>query len=94
MFLGKGILKICNKFTEKHPCRSATLIKLQSSFIETALQHGCFPVNLMHIFRTPFPKNTSGGLLLDFSFEVLTEDTVANAIKNLPTGYCCMTAQN
>ena len=24
----------------------------------------CFPVNLLHIFRTPFYKNTSGGLLL------------------------------
>ena len=27
-------------------------------------EHGCFPVNLLHIFRTPFPKNTSGWLLL------------------------------
>ena len=29
-----------------------------------ALQHGGSPVNLLHIFRTPFPKNTSGWLLL------------------------------
>ena len=29
-----------------------------------ALRHGCSPVNLLHIFRTPFPENTSGGLLL------------------------------
>ena len=28
------------------------------------LRHGCSPVNLLHIFRTLFPKNTSGGLLL------------------------------
>ena len=27
-------------------------------------QYGCSPVNLLHIFRTPFSKNTSGGLLL------------------------------
>ena len=27
-------------------------------------QHGYSPVNLLHIFRTPFPKNISGGLLL------------------------------
>ena len=28
------------------------------------LPHGCSPLNLLHIFRTPFSKNTSGGLLL------------------------------
>ena len=39
-------------------------IKLQSNFIEIALWHGCSPVNLLHIFRTPFPRNTSGWLLL------------------------------
>ena len=34
-------------------------------FIEIALRHGCSPVNLLHIFRTPFPRNAFGGLLLD-----------------------------
>ena len=29
-----------------------------------ALQHGCSPVNLLHIFRTPFPKKTFGELPL------------------------------
>ena len=29
------------------------------NFIEITLQHGCSPVNLQHIFRTPFTKNTS-----------------------------------
>ena len=28
------------------------------------LKHGCSPVNLLHIFKTLFPKNTSRGLLL------------------------------
>ena len=28
-------------------------------------QHGYSPVNLLHIFRTPFPKNNSEGLLLN-----------------------------
>ena len=28
------------------------------------IRHGCSPVNLLHIFRTPFPKNTPGRLLL------------------------------
>ena len=38
----------------------------QSNFIEMALRYGCSPVNLLHIFRTPFNKNTSGWLLLSF----------------------------
>ena len=38
-------------------------IKLQSNFIKITLQHGCFPVNLVHISRTPFDQNTSGELL-------------------------------
>ena len=38
--------------------------KLQSNFIEIALRHGCSPVNLLHIFRTPFHENTSAWLLL------------------------------
>ena len=44
-------------------------IALQSHFcFEIALRHGCSPVNLLHIFRTPFPKNTSGGRLLFGAF--------------------------
>ena len=56
VFLRKGVLKICSKFTGEQPRRSMISIKL--------LRHGCSPVNLLHIFRTPFPKNTSGGLFL------------------------------
>ena len=32
---------------------------------EIALRHGCSPVNLLHTFRAPFSKNTSGWLLLN-----------------------------
>ena len=32
--------------------------------IEITLQHECSPLNLLHIFGTRFPKNTSGELLL------------------------------
>ena len=35
-----------------------------SKVIEIALRHGCSPVNLLHIFRAPPPKNTSRRLLL------------------------------
>ena len=31
---------------------------------QLAHRHGCSPVNLLHIFRTPFPGNISGWLLL------------------------------
>ena len=64
MFLGKGVLKICRKFTREHPCRSVISINLQINFIKNTLRHGCSPVNLLHIFRTLFLKNTSGWLLL------------------------------
>ena len=36
----------------------------QSNFIEIVLRHGCSPENLLHIFRAPFPANTSGWLPL------------------------------
>ena len=39
-----------------------------ANFIEMTLRHGCSPVNLLHIFRTPFPRNTSGWLLLFFVY--------------------------
>ena len=44
---------MCSKFTGEHPCRN-----------KIALRHGYSPVYLLHIFRTHFPKNTFGGLLL------------------------------
>ena len=50
VFLGKGVLKICSRFTGEHPCRSAISKKLQSDFIEITLRHECSPVNLLHIF--------------------------------------------
>ena len=63
-FLGKGVPKICSKFTGENPCRSEISIKLESNFIEIKLRYECSPVNLLRIFRAPFPKNTVGGLLL------------------------------
>ena len=65
VFLRKGVLRISSKFTGEHPCQSAILIMLQGNFIEIALRHGCSPVNLLDIFRTPFPKHSPGGLLLN-----------------------------
>ena len=56
----KKCSEICSKFTGEQPCRSGISIKLYST-----LRHGCSPVNLLYIFRTPFPKNTSGWLILN-----------------------------
>ena len=67
MFLRKGVLKICSKFKGEPPCQKVILIKLQSNFIEIILRHGCSPVNLLHIFRTPSHKNTSGRLVSDLA---------------------------
>ena len=55
----KGVLKIYFKFTEEHPCRSVLI----RTFIVIALWHGCSPVNLLHIIRTLFYKNTNEGLI-------------------------------
>ena len=63
VFLGKDVLKICSTFTGEPPCRSVISIKLQSNFIEMTLRRGCCPVNLLYIFRKPFPKNISGQLV-------------------------------
>ena len=49
MFLVKGVLKICSKFTGDLPC----------NFIEITLRHGYSIVNLLHIFGTLFTKKTS-----------------------------------
>ena len=65
VFLGKGVLKIFSKFTGENPCRKVISIKLLCNFTEIAIWHGCSPVNLLHIFRTPFSKNTFGQLLLE-----------------------------
>ena len=64
VLLGKGVLKICSKLPGEHPCRSVISIKLQSDFVEIKLWYRCSPVNLLHIFRTNFSRNISGGQLL------------------------------
>ena len=69
VFLGKGVLKIRSRCRGENPCQSALSIKLLCNFIEITLQNGCSPVNLWHIFRTPFLKNTSEWLLLKLDNE-------------------------
>ena len=95
VFLVKVVLKICNKFKREHPCRSLISIKPLGNFNYITLQHGCSHVNMLHIFRTPFPKKTSDRLLLYILLKwVLAKPRRRNAlsfkqwkIKDLSTKY-------
>ena len=55
-------IPICD-FNKVYRC--VISIKLLWNFVEIALWHGCSPVTFLNIFRTSFPKNNSGGLLLN-----------------------------
>ena len=68
VFIRKGVLKLCRKFTGEHPYQSVISIQLLYNFIEIALRHRCSPVNLLHNFRTPCPKNSSWWVLLHWIF--------------------------
>ena len=74
VFFRKGVLKICSKFTGEHSCRSLISINLQSNFIEITIWHGCSPVILLHIFRTPFLEHlwtaTSEPSLLVYRYSI------------------------
>ena len=80
VFLRKGVVKICSKVTGKHPCRSVILIKLLCNFIEITLRHGFSPVNLLHTFRTTFPENTFGWLLLLFPNKIAARDSCEHTL--------------
>ena len=59
----RGVLKkMCSENTQQIYRRTSMP---KCDFNKIALQHRCSPVNLLHIFRTPFPRNAFGGLLLD-----------------------------
>ena len=61
VLLGKGVLKICSKFTAEHPSWSAISIKLQSNFIEITLRHWCSPVNCCIFSEHLFLRTRLGG---------------------------------
>ena len=56
--------------------------------LQIPVRHWCSPVNLLHIFRTPFPKNTSGWLLLHISIS-----SELNFVANGQTSYVIMLVQ-
>ena len=51
--------------------------------IEIALRRGCSPVNLLHIFRTPFCRNTSGWLLLNTADLKITLNVMIHSMNIL-----------
>ena len=62
--------------------------KVVKQTIEITLSHGCSPVNLLHIFRTPFRRNTYRGLPLligtILSIKYIINSMVKTAKKNKP----------
>ena len=40
LFLRKGVLKICNKFTREYPCRSAISVKLLATLLKSHFSMG------------------------------------------------------
>ena len=75
LMLWKIVWSVC---PQKHPSRGVLIKRCSENmqqiywrkpmpeydFKKVAFWHGCSPVNLLRNFRTPFPKNTSGQLLL------------------------------
>ena len=62
-----------HKIYRKTPMpRNVISIKLQDNFQEIAHRYWCYLVNLLHIFRTPFYKNTYRGMLLMITFFLTT----------------------
>ena len=47
----------------EHPCQSLISVKLLFNFVEIALRHGYYAVNLLHIFKTSFYTKIYGRLL-------------------------------
>ena len=68
--------------------RRADMPKLLCNFIKIKLRHGCSPVNLLHIFRTPFPKNTSGWLLLIVVLKIVSHLLMLKVRSSLPDVFC------
>ena len=78
VFLRKHVRKICIKFT------GAPMLKCDFNKV---LRDGCSPVNLLHIFRTPFPKNTAKWLLLKLLKDPVNWiDSFAKKIKHPTLG--------
>ena len=59
-----------------------------SIFIEITLRYGCSPVNLLHFFRTTFPKNTSSWLILICLVDMFSYTTRWGFLKCFVLTFC------
>ena len=51
------------------------------NFIEITLCHGSSSVNLLHIFRTTFPKNTCGGIFLKIQSRLVIKTKIIQSLS-------------
>ena len=65
----RGVLKKWCSENMQQIYRRTPMPKCDFNKVEITLRHGCSPVNLLHIFRTPCPRNTSKWLLVRFQNE-------------------------
>ena len=73
VFLGKGVPKICYKFTGEHQYRNVISIKLQNIIKEQTMS---LPVNFAIFPKTSLSQKTSGRLLLNGSLNKKTKEIV------------------
>ena len=73
-FFRGGLQKGCSENMQQI-YRRTPMPKCDFNKVAKQLRHECSPVNLLHIFRTPFLKNSSGWLLLTFG--VIQVSTIA-----------------
>ena len=90
---GLSVIEVfCWFNNQKQPCRGALIkrssVNMQQIYRRTpmpkydfALRHRCSPVNLLNIFRTPFPMNTSR--LLPLNKQVQNLKTVYQNVPRL-----------
>ena len=78
----KGVLRNFPKFTENHLSLSLFFTKVvglrSATLLKKRLWDRCFPVNLAKFLIIPFLQNTSGRLLLEKVFQVISQDSQEN----------------
>ena len=69
--LTRGVLSKSRSENMQQICKRTPMPKcvFNKVAIEIEPRHGCYPVSLLHIFRTPSYNKAFGGLLLFNSFE-------------------------